>query len=78
MSGNSSRKYKNYQEMLEHREYFGDLKAHDDYGILQLTALGASYRTTIINNSRGDLAKVTVKRKKKDKVKETTHEMVRN
>lgn len=62
MSGNSSRKYKRYKESLERRQYFGDLEARDSYGILQLTAYGASRGTAITSTVKYDKAKVPIQK----------------
>lgn len=64
MSGNSSRKFKRYKEALERRRYFGDLAARDDFGILQLTALGAALGIPIYGTSKHDLAKAPKPKRK--------------
>lgn len=42
MSGNASRKYKQYKLMQERRRLFGDVSAKDELGRLDLTSFGAS------------------------------------
>lgn len=65
MSGNSSRKYKRYMEMLERRRYFGDLPVRDEYGIVLLTAFGASRGVAICGTTKYDLSKVPKSKSKK-------------
>lgn len=65
MCGNNSRKRKQFMEAQERRRYFGDLSAKDDFGVLQLTALGASQGRAIIGSSRLDPGKIAKQNKKR-------------
>lgn len=49
MSGNVSRKYKQYRLMQERRDLFGDVSAKDDFGRVDLVAFGASQGRVIIS-----------------------------
>lgn len=52
MSGNNSRKYKQYLELQERRRRFGDIAMKDEYGITDLVAFGASRGMTVIQSQR--------------------------
>lgn len=65
MSGNASRKHKQFMERQERKRLFGKFGARDDYGRLDLVALGASQGRIITSSSRFDLGKVTVCSNKK-------------
>lgn len=62
MSGNTSRKYKQYKIMQEKRKLFGDICARDERGILDLVAFGASQGRVIINSPKLSLEKMSSKR----------------
>lgn len=65
MSGNASRKYKQYKLMQERRKLFGDIKARDEYGGLDLVALSAAQGRIITSSTRYDPGKVIVKTKRR-------------
>lgn len=58
MSGNASRKYKQYMLMQERRKYFGDISPRDATGRLDLVAFGASQGRVLTGTTRYDLGKV--------------------
>lgn len=58
MSGNASRKYKQYMLMQERRKYFGDISPRNEAGRLDLVAFGASQGRVAIGTPRYDLGKV--------------------
>ena len=64
MSGNASRKYKQYRLMQERRQLFGDVKAKDDFGRVDLVAFSASQGTVITSSHKLSLGKVPVKKNK--------------
>lgn len=55
MSGNTSRKYKQYKRMLENRKLFGNISARNEYGYSDLLPMSAA---------RGE---IVIKRQKKSK-----------
>lgn len=65
MSGNASRKYKQFKERQERKRLFGKFGARDENGKLDLVALGASQGRIITSSSRFDLGKATVYSNKK-------------
>lgn len=64
MSGNVSRKYKQYRLMQERRDLFGDVSAKDEFGRVDLVAFGASCGRVIISSLKLDLGKMPVKKNK--------------
>jgi len=64
MSGNASRKLKQYRGKQERKLLFGDIGARDKSGILDLVAFGASQGRVITSSSKCDLGKVPVKTKR--------------
>lgn len=60
MSGNASRKHKEYMLMKERRKYFGDISPRNEEGRLDLVAFGASRGRVAIGTSRYDLGKVKI------------------
>ncbi|EYE89084.1 hypothetical protein Q428_04665 [Fervidicella metallireducens AeB] len=64
MSGNTSRKYKQYKIMQERRKIFGDICVRDVFGRLDLVAFGASQGRVIINSHKLSLGQVPVKSNK--------------
>lgn len=60
MSGNSSRKYKQYIAMQEKRKLFGSISARDEYGIHDPVASLAG-RTDTLKQSRAKTEKQRVK-----------------
>ena len=66
MSGNTSRKHKQYQLMKEHRKLIGDISAKDEYGRLDLVALGASQGRIITSSPKYDLGRIPIKIKRRN------------
>ena len=57
MSGNASRKYKQYKMMQERRKLFGDLSARDEFGNTDLVAYSAAKGRIYISRSSCDPAR---------------------
>ncbi|MBP2033471.1 hypothetical protein J2Z42_002174 [Clostridium algifaecis] len=66
MSGNVSRKYKQYRLMQERRDLFGDVSAKDDFGRVDLVAFGASKGRVITSSSKLSLGKMSVKKDRRN------------
>ncbi|WP_139905478.1 hypothetical protein [Clostridium thermarum] len=64
MSGNTSRKYKQYRLMQERRQLFGDVKALDEFGRVDLVAFSASQGRVITSSPKLSLGKMPVKKNK--------------
>lgn len=64
MSGNASRKYKQYMLMQERKKLFGDISARDENGILDLVAFSASHGTIITGKIKYESLKGSSKAKK--------------
>lgn len=62
MSGNTSRRYKQYKLMQERRQLFGDVSARDELGRLDLIAFGASQGKVITSSPKLSLGKMSVKK----------------
>jgi len=64
MSGNASRKYKQYMLMQERRKLFGDIEARTEEGILDLVAYGAAKGRVITSRSKYSLDRVPKNKRK--------------
>ncbi len=64
MSGNTSRKYKQYRLMQERRQLFGDVSVKDEFGRVDLVAFGASQGRVITSSPKLSLGKMPVKKNK--------------
>jgi hypothetical protein len=61
ISGNTSRKYKQYKMMQDRREYFGDISPKDEYGRPDLIPYSASRGTIFIASPKYDLGSIPAK-----------------
>ena len=62
LSGNASRKHKQYRLMQERRELFGNLSAKDECGKVDLTAFSAARGNIITGSICNDPSRVPVKK----------------
>lgn len=74
MSGNASRKYKQYmkgreqeweKEARERRKFFGNISPKGDNGIVDLVAYSAARGEIVVRTTKYNLGKVIVKTKQK-------------
>ncbi|ADL50608.1 hypothetical protein [Clostridium cellulovorans] len=65
MSGNASRKYKEYRLMQERRQLFGDVSAKNEFGRVDLVAFGASQGSVITSSTKLSLSKMTIKKNRR-------------
>lgn len=66
MSGNASRKYKQYMMMQERIRLFGNISAKDENGRLDLIALSAAQGRIITSRTQYDSSKVPTNTKKRN------------
>lgn len=64
MSGNASRKYKQYMLMQERKKLFGDISARDENGKLDLVTFSVSHGSIITGNIKYEPWRVPTKAKK--------------
>ena len=62
LSGNASRKHKQFRLMQERRELFGNLSAKDECGKVDLTAFSAARGNIITGSICNDPSRVPVKK----------------
>jgi hypothetical protein len=62
MSGNASRKHKQYRLMQERRELFGDVTAKDEFGRVDLVAFSASQGRIVTSSPKLSLEKMPMKK----------------
>lgn len=60
MSGNASRKYKQYKLMLENRNLFGDISQRNEYGNMDLVPMYASKGKVMIKKNNRSTGKAGV------------------
>lgn len=66
MSGNASRKHKEYMLMQKRKKLFGNISARDEFGKLDLVLFGASQGRIITSKSTYDQGRMIVKTKKRN------------
>ena len=66
MSGNASRKYKQYMLIQERIRLFGNISARDENGRLDLVALSAAQGRIITSRTQYDPSKVSANTKKRN------------
>ena len=64
MSGNASRKYKQYTLMQEHRRYFGNVAPRGETGRLDLVAYAAAQGRVITTSTAVNPARMPAKAKR--------------
>ena len=66
MSGNASRKHKEYMLMQKHKKLFGTITPRDEFDKLDLVLYGASQGRVVISKSSYDQGRTIVKTKKRN------------
>ncbi|SHE89506.1 hypothetical protein [Caloramator proteoclasticus] len=64
MSGNASRKYKQYRLMQERKQLFGDVKVLNEFGKVDFVAFSASQGRVITSSPKLSLEKMIIKMNK--------------